>query len=129
MGQLLRAGTALAVPTLALVVAWSAVTGPAFAQTAPAATPAGTAAAPPDTQENLTVLGHRKTFETAPMPGPALQPPPDKPDVHLGRYKVSGDQSTPDGRDAQTGALIAPFGTAYTGASPVAGGLASHFEH
>lgn len=133
MEQLFRAGAVGAVLTLGL---------PATLASAWAQTPAGTTAAAPapnapapataastNPQENLTVLGHRKKFETAPMPGPALLPPPDKPDVHLGRYKVSGDQSTPDGHDAQTGAYIAPFGTAYTGASPVAGGLSSHFEH
>lgn len=90
--------------------------------------PAATAArAAPD--ESLTVLGRRHHFEAAPVPGAPLGPPPDKPGPHLGRYKISGDQSAKDGFDAQTGAFIAPFGSAYTGASPTAGGLASHFGH
>ena len=63
------------------------------------------------------------------MPGAPLGPPPDKPGPHLGRYKISGDQTQRDGFDAQTGAFIAPFGTAYTGASPTADGLASRFGH
>ena len=63
------------------------------------------------------------------MPGAPLGPPPDKPGPHLGRYRISGDQTPRDGFDAQTGAFIAPFGTAYTGASPTAGGLASRFGH
>lgn len=88
-----------------------------------------TATATSNSQESLTVLGRRRKFEVAPMPGPALGPPPDKPAPHLGRYKISGDQTTPDGHDTQTGAAIGQFGTAYTGASPVAGGLASRYEH
>ncbi len=79
----------------------------------------------PGNTESLTVTGHRQHFESAPVPGPPLPPPPDKPPVHLGRYKISGDQEQHDGIDAQTGAQIGAFGTAYTGASPVAGGLAA----
>lgn len=79
--------------------------------------------------ESLTVLGHAHRFQPAPMPGPELGPPPDKPAPHLGRYKISGDQSKKDGYDAQTGAYIAPFGSAYTSAGPVADGLASRFQH
>ncbi len=94
-------------------------------------TPSATAAHPvpvtPD--ETLTVLGRRHHFEAAPVPGAPLGPPPDKPGPHLGRYKISGDQTPKDGFDAQTGAFIAPFGTAYTGASPTADGLASRFGH
>ena len=134
MGHVFRAGAAY------VLLALTSGAGPALAQSATGATGAGPgqaaaqgstpgAAANADPQENLTVLGHRKKFETAPMPGPELRPPPDTPDTHLGRYKISGDQNTPDGHDAQTGAFIAPFGTAYTGAGPVAGGLASHFQH
>ncbi len=90
--------------------------GPALAQ----------AQAPdPGSSESLTVTGHRQHFESAPVPGAPLPPPPDKPPVHLGRYKISGDQEQHDGIDAQTGAQIGAFGTAYTGASPVAGGLAA----
>ena len=85
--------------------------------------------APATPDESLTVLGRRRHFEAAPLPGAPLGPPPDKPGVHLGRYKVSGDQTPKDGVDAQTGAFIAPFGTAYTGASPTADGLASRFGH
>ena len=144
MEQLLRTGTGCAVLALALALALyppapaSAQPAPGAAGAAPIQSPAPAAAgdatpaanaADANSQENLTVLGRRKKFVTAPMPGADLPPPPDKPDPHLGRYKISGDQSTPDGKDAQTGAFIAPFGTAYTGASPVAGGLASHFEH
>ncbi len=94
------------------------------AGSAPAATAAG-----PVPDESLTVLGRRHHFQAAPVPGAPLGPPPDKPGPHLGRYKISGDQSVRDGFDAQTGAFIAPFGSAYTGASPTAGGLASHFGH
>ncbi len=94
---------------------------------APATTAARPSSASPD--ESLPVLGRRHRFEAAPVPGAPLGPPPDKPGPHLGRYKISGDQSPRDGFDAQTGAFIAPFGTAYTGASPTAGGLASHFGH
>ena len=83
----------------------------------------------PTPDESLTVLGRRHRFEAAPVPGAPLGPPPDKPGPHLGRYKISGDQTTKDGFDAQTGAYIAPFGTAYTGASPTADGLASRFGH
>ena len=71
------------------------------------------------------MTAHRQHFESAPVPGAPLPPPPDKPPVHLGRYKISGDQEQHDGVDAQTGAQIGAFGTAYTGASPVAGGLAA----
>jgi hypothetical protein len=88
-----------------------------------------TTAAGVSSHEDLTVLGRRHKFETAPMPGAPMGPPPDKPAPHLGRYKISGDQTQKDGYDAQTGAYIAPFGSAYTGASPVAGGLASRFQH
>jgi hypothetical protein len=92
---------------------------------------AGTTAPPAmaGSNENLTVLGHAHRFQPAPMPGPEMGPPPDKPAPHLGRYKISGDQTKKDGYDAQTGAYIAPFGTAYTGAGPVADGLASRFQH
>ncbi len=79
--------------------------------------------------ENLTVLGHAHRFQPAPMPGPEMGPPPDKPAPHLGRYKISGDQTKKDGYDTQTGAYIAPFGSAYTNAGPVADGLASRFQH
>ena len=88
--------------------------------------------APPSmagSNENLTVLGHAHRFQPAPMPGPEMGPPPDKPAPHLGRYKISGDQTKKDGYDAQTGAYIAPFGSAYTNAGPVADGLASRFQH
>ena len=92
-------------------------------------TPA-TAASPALTpDESVTVLGRRHRFEAAPVPGAPLGPPPDKPGPHLGRYKISGDQTPKDGFDAQTGAYIAPFGTAYTGASPTADGLASRLGH
>ncbi len=91
------------------------------------ATVSSTTSPAPD--ESLTVLGRRHHFEAAPVPGAPLGPPPDKPGPHLGRYKISGDQTQRDGFDAQTGAFIAPFGTAYTGASPTADGLASRFGH
>ena len=101
----------------------------AHAQPAPAATTAAPAAPP---EENLTVHGRRPHFEAAPVPGAPLGPPPENPtqrDAHLGRYKISGDQSKKDGYDTQTGAFIAPFGSAYTQAGPVADGLASRFGH
>ena len=79
----------------------------------------------PSNSESLTVTGHRQHFQSAPMPGPPLPPPPDKPPVHLGRYKISGDQEQHDGVDAQTGAQIGAFGSAYTSASPVSQGLAA----
>jgi len=103
----------------------------ARAQQPPASTPSASvpAATDPSSQENLTVLGRRKRFEAAPVPGAELPPPPDKPAPHLGRYKISGDQEQHDGYDTQTGAYIAPFGTAYTGASAVSNGLASQHEH
>lgn len=115
---------------IGLLLTWMAHDAPARAQpqAAPAAAAGPSANAGADSQENLTVLGHRKRFEAAPMPGPELPPPPDKPGLHLGRYKISGDQSKKDGFDDQTGAFIAPFGSAYTGASPVAGGLASQHQ-
>ena len=102
--------------------------GPA-ARAQAVATPSPPAAASSDSHEDLTVLGHRHRFETAPIPGPVMGPPPDKPAPHLGRYKISGDQEKKDGYDAQTGAYIGQFGTAYTGAGPVAGGLASRYGH
>lgn len=96
----------------------------------PASAPAPADAAVTDgPQESLTVHGHHSRFEAAPMPGPAMPPPPDKPPAHLGRYKISGDQEKHDGIDAQTGAQIGQFGTAYTGASPVSEGLASRYGH
>ena len=103
-------------PTLAALL----VSVPALAQ-AQAPSP------PPDpgNSENLTVTGHRQHFQSAPMPGPPLPPPPDKPPAHLGRYKISGDQEQHDGVDAQTGAQIGAFGTAYTSAGPVSQGLAA----
>ncbi len=115
---------------IGLLLAWLTGEAPARAQRQGAAPPVSGPSAPADasSQENLTVLGHRKRFEAAPMPGPELPPPPDKPGLHLGRYKISGDQSKKDGFDDQTGAFIAPFGSAYTGASPVAGGLASQHQ-
>ncbi|MCQ8277120.1 hypothetical protein NFI95_01475 [Acetobacteraceae bacterium KSS8] len=79
--------------------------------------------------ESLTVLGHTHKFQPAPMPGPPIGPPPEKPAPHLGRYKISGDQTKKDGYDTQTGAYIAPFGSAYTNAGPVSDGLASRFQH
>lgn len=102
------------------------------AQPAPASASKPAPAPPASSEENLTVHGQRPRFEAAPMPGAPLGPPPETPtqhDAHLGRYKISGDQSKKDGYDTQTGAYIAPFGSAYTQAGPVADGLASHFEH
>ncbi len=116
---------------IGLLLAWLTGEAPARAQqqgASKAASATGPSAADAGSQENLTVLGHRKRFEAAPMPGPELPPPPDKPGLHLGRYKISGDQSKKDSFDDQTGAFIAPFGSAYTGASPVAGGLASQHQ-
>ena len=111
-------------PALVLVLG---IPAGAWARQAGSAPAAGAARPTPD--ESLTVLGRRHRFEAAPVPGAPLGPPPDKPGPHLGRYKISGDQSVKDGFDAQTGAFIAPFGSAYTSASPTAGGLASHFGH
>ncbi|MBE7213265.1 MAG: hypothetical protein INR65_19805 [Gluconacetobacter diazotrophicus] len=82
-------------------------------------------------QENLTVHGQRRRFESAPVPGAPLGPPPENPDhrdPHLGRYKITGSEPGP-GYDPHTGAFIAPFGDAYTQAGPVAGGLATRFNH
>ena len=104
--------------------------GAGAARAQPAApVPQASASATVSSEENLTVHGHRRRFETAPMPGAPLPPPPDKPPTQLGRYKISGDQTPKDGYDTQTGAYIAPFGNAYTGASPTADGLASRFQH
>ena len=105
------------IPTVlaALLLAVPALV-PAWAQTPPS---------DPNNTENLTVTGHRQHFQSAPMPGPPLPPPPDKPPAHLGRYKISGDQEQHDGVDAQTGAQIGQFGTAYTSGSPVSQGLAA----
>ncbi len=112
--------------SLALVLALSGTDAAWARQDGPTSSAAAPAPAP---DESLTVLGRRHRFEAAPVPGAPLGPPPDKPGPHLGRYKISGDQTTRDGFDAQTGAYIAPFGTAYTGASPTADGLASRFGH
>ncbi len=79
--------------------------------------------------ESLTVRGRSHKFQPAPMPGAPMGPPPEKPAPHLGRYKISGDQTKKDGYDTQTGAYIAPFGSAYTNAGPVSDGLASRFQH
>ena len=128
MVGILRIGKLGAVLTLATLAGREAAVAQQTAQaSAPAAASAtGTSA---NSQENLTVLGRRRKFETAPMPGPEMPPPPDKPATHLGRYKISGDQEKHDGYDAQTGANIGQFGTAYTGASPVSQGLASRYQH
>lgn len=123
MVRLFRIGTLGAVLSLATLAGREAAVAQ---QPAEPASATGTNA---NSQENLTVLGRRRKFETAPMPGPELPPPPDKPSAHLGRYKISGDQEKHDGYDAQTGANIGQFGTAYTGASPVSQGLASRFQH
>ncbi|MGI4744562.1 MAG: hypothetical protein ACRYGI_07365 [Janthinobacterium lividum] len=128
MVEIFRIGTLGAVLTLATLAGREAAVAQQAAQpSAPAAASATGASA--NSQENLTVLGRRRKFETAPMPGPEMPPPPDKPATHLGRYKISGDQEKHDGYDAQTGANIGQFGTAYTGASPVSQGLASRFQH
>lgn len=126
MVKIFRIGAIGAVLTLATLAGREAVARQTDQPAAPAAAPA--AGAGPNSQENLTVLGRRRKFETAPMPGPAMPPPPDKPDTHLGRYKISGDQEKHDGYDAQTGANIGQFGTAYTGSSPVSQGLASRHQ-
>jgi hypothetical protein len=109
---------------------------PASPVAAPPATPAPAAAPPPVAptpvsaavpsggEENLTVRGRR--FEDAPMPGESMGKPPEKhPPPHIGRVYISGDQEPHEGRDAHTDAFIAPFGTAYTNAGPVAGGMAA----
>lgn len=123
-----RIGTLGAVLTLATLAGREAAVAQQPGQpSAPAA--ASATGSNVNSQENLTVLGRRRKFETAPMPGPEMPPPPDKPATHLGRYKISGDQEKHDGYDAQTGAYIGQFGTAYTGSSPVSQGLASRFQH
>ncbi len=120
----------IAAPAIAVALAVALALGvPAGAWARQAGSAPAATAARPAPDESLTVLGRRHHFEAAPIPGAPLGPPPDKPGPHLGRYKISGDQSVRDGFDAQTGAFIAPFGSAYTGASPTAGGLASHFGH
>lgn len=127
MVGILRTGTLGAVLTLATLAGREAAVAQQPAQSSPPAAASATGTSV-NSQENLTVLGRRRKFETAPMPGPEM-PPPDKPATHLGRYKISGDQEKHDGYDAQTGAYIGQFGTAYTGASPVSQGLASRFQH
>jgi len=123
MGGSFRRGAAGAGLFLALTLAPEA-----RGQDAPASAP-GATSTPGSPQENLTVLGHQRRFEAAPMPGPELPPPPDKPAPHLGRYKISGDQTQKDGYDPNTGSYVGQFGSAYMNSSPTANGLASRYAH
>ncbi|MCQ8240478.1 hypothetical protein [Rhizosaccharibacter radicis] len=69
-------------------------------------------------------------FQEAPTPGDSMGDPPEKfPVPHVGRFRITGDQERHEGRDAQTNAYIAPFGSAYPDASPVGDGLARRVGH
>lgn len=115
-----------------MMLAGAVLSGEPSARAQVPAAPAGGTAVPAPPEEHLTVHGQRPRFEAAPVPGAPLGPPPENPTErtpHLGRYEITGKQAKRDGYDAQTGAFIAPFGSAYTQAGPVSDGLASRYNH
>lgn len=97
----------------------------------PAAAPQAAAQAT-DRDEHITVIGRRPALQPAPLPGDATVPDASTGSMRIalpfGSLEIGGGAG--DGRhDAQTGALISPFGGAYTHAGPVAGGPAPLHEN
>lgn len=117
------------------VMACAALSATSHARSAVSGHPAAAPQAAPraaDQAEHITVIGKRPALQPAPLPGDATVPDastgPMRIALPFGSLEIGGGAG--DGRhDAQTGALISPFGGAYTHAGPIAGGPAPLHEN